>query len=62
MNRHPEVLLAELGMGKTLAVDNDCCYTYNPNDEEEDTIHHDFGPQDLAYIFGGILGFEMEEV
>jgi hypothetical protein len=61
MNRHPEVLLAELGMGMTLHVDNDMCYTSDPNDEDKGQSH-DFGPRDLAYIFGGILGFEMEEV
>ena len=47
----------------TLVVDNDCCYiTYN-KDEEGDTESQsfDFGPEDLAFIFGKKLDIKMEK-
>lgn len=47
-----------------LVVDNDCCYiSYDFNKDEdyfEESESFDYGPEELAFMFGEKLGYTME--
>lgn len=56
--------LLELSDAK-LIVDNDMCmitYNYSEDDGEPECQSFDFGPKDIAWIFGEKLDIHMEEV
>jgi hypothetical protein len=56
--------LLELSDAK-LIVDNDMCmitYSYSEDDDEPECQSFDFGPKDIARIFGEKLDIHMEEV
>jgi hypothetical protein len=52
-----EILFKELELGYTLVIDNDSCFTYDPNADWPGQITpYNFTPKELAHLFARTLG------
>jgi hypothetical protein len=59
-----EKLFKELELGFHLVVDNDSCFTYEPDADWPGQItHYNFTPKELVHLFAKVLGpYVIEEV